>query len=154
MFDEIIKERNTSVTGVSSEPIRADPAIRSPISDVRDVRYRVFDGSTIEVGSGQTVDMSSNGVLFTTERTLAPEERVEVSVNWPVQLDNKCPLELSDHRKSRAQRGQPRRDCHSDLCLSDPGLARDAIPLFPLPDTGGVPPSTLGKPLPESTRAR
>lgn len=94
MFDEIIKERNTSVTGVSSEPIQADrrSAVRFPI--VRDVRYRVFDGSTIEVGSGQTVDMSSNGVLFTTERTLAPEERVEVSVNWPVQLDNKCPLKL------------------------------------------------------------
>ena len=38
--------------------------------------------------------MSSNGVLFTTERTLAPGERVEVAMNWPVRLDNKLPLKL------------------------------------------------------------
>lgn len=67
-------------------------AVRFPIE--QDVRYKVFNRNTIEVGSGKTINMSSNGVLFTTERTLAPGERLEVAVNWPAHLDNKCPLKL------------------------------------------------------------
>jgi hypothetical protein len=67
-------------------------AVRFPIE--QEVRYKIFNRSTIEVGSGRTINMSSNGVLFTTERSLAPGERLEVAVNWPAQLDNKCPLKL------------------------------------------------------------
>jgi c-di-GMP-binding flagellar brake protein YcgR len=87
-------ERGMAPPGASSELEYADrrSAVRFPI--VRDVRYRVFDRNAIEAGSGKTVNMSSNGVLFTIERTLAPEERVEVSVNWPMHLDHKCPLKL------------------------------------------------------------
>jgi hypothetical protein len=33
-------------------------------------------------------------MLFTTERTLSPGERLEVAVNWPAHLDNRCPLKL------------------------------------------------------------
>jgi hypothetical protein len=67
-------------------------AVRFPIE--QEVRYKVFNRNTIEVGSGKTVNMSSNGVLFTTERALAVGERLEVAVKWPAQLDNKCPLKL------------------------------------------------------------
>jgi hypothetical protein len=67
-------------------------AVRFPID--QEVRYKVFNRNTIEVGSGRTVNMSSNGVLFTTERTLNPGERLEVAVNWPAQLDNRCALKL------------------------------------------------------------
>ena len=67
-------------------------AVRFPIE--QEVRYKVFNRNTIEVGSGRTVNMSSNGVLFTTERALAVGERLEVAVKWPAQLDNKCPLKL------------------------------------------------------------
>ena len=67
-------------------------AVRFPIE--QDVRYKIFNRNSIEVGSGKTVNMSSNGVLFTTERTLVPGERLEVAVNWPAHLDNKCPLKL------------------------------------------------------------
>lgn len=67
-------------------------AARFPIE--QEVRYKVFNRSTIEVGSGRTVNMSSNGVLFTTERTLSTGERVELSVNWPAHLDNHCALKL------------------------------------------------------------
>jgi c-di-GMP-binding flagellar brake protein YcgR len=67
-------------------------AVRFPIE--QEVRYKVFNRSTIEVGSGRTVNMSSNGVLFTTERTLTTGERVELAVNWPAQLDNRCALKL------------------------------------------------------------
>lgn len=67
-------------------------AVRFPIE--QEVRYKIFNRNTIEVGTGRTINMSSNGVLFTTERTLAPGERLEVAVNWPAQLDNRCALKL------------------------------------------------------------
>jgi hypothetical protein len=40
------------------------------------------------------VDMSRNGILFTTEGPLAPGRVLEISVNWPVSLDGGCPLKL------------------------------------------------------------
>lgn len=38
--------------------------------------------------------MSSSGILFTIEGTLSPGRRLELSVNWPAQLNNQCPLKL------------------------------------------------------------
>jgi Tfp pilus assembly protein PilZ len=58
------------------------------------VRYKITGRNTVELGSGRTINMASGGILFTTERTFALGERVEVAVNWPAQLDNKCPLKL------------------------------------------------------------
>jgi len=61
----------------------------------RDVRYRVADGrNTLWSGAGKTVDISSRGILFTTERPLTANKRLELSVDWPVRLDNGCPLKL------------------------------------------------------------
>jgi hypothetical protein len=66
---------------------------RFPIE--REVRYKMLDGKTVlHSGCGKTVDMSSSGVLFTTEQPLATGNRLELSVNWPAQLDNSCPLKL------------------------------------------------------------
>ena len=66
---------------------------RFPIE--REVRYRMLDGKTVlQSGSGKTLDMSSAGVLFTTEHALNTGNRLELSVNWPAQLDNCCPLKL------------------------------------------------------------
>ncbi len=67
-------------------------AVRFPIE--QEVRYKIFNRNTIEVGSGRTVNMSSNGVLFTTQRALHPGERLELAVNWPAYLDNRCALKL------------------------------------------------------------
>jgi hypothetical protein len=47
-----------------------------------------------ETGVGKTVNISSSGVLFTSEQPLLPGRRLELSVSWPAQLDNKCPLKL------------------------------------------------------------
>jgi hypothetical protein len=74
------------------EAVERRTAVRFPIE--QEVRYKIFNRSTIEVGRGRTINMSSTGVLFTTERRLAAGERIEVSVNWPAQLDHKCPLKL------------------------------------------------------------
>ncbi len=66
---------------------------RFPIE--REVRYKVLSKrSADEAGSGKTVNMSSSGVLFTSEHFLIPGKRVEVAINWPAQLNNKTALKL------------------------------------------------------------
>lgn len=66
---------------------------RFPIE--RDIRYRVMNKkSNNEAGNGKTVNISSGGILFTTEHVLLPGRTLEVAVNWPAQLNNACPLKL------------------------------------------------------------
>ncbi len=66
---------------------------RFPIE--RELRYKVLSKkSNEEFGVGKTVNMSSNGVLFTTDQLLLPGRRVEVSISWPAQLNNRCALRL------------------------------------------------------------
>jgi PilZ domain len=66
---------------------------RFPIE--REVRYRILSKrNTYEEGTGKTINISSDGVLFTTDRVLLPGKRVELSISWPAQLDNKCQLKL------------------------------------------------------------
>lgn len=60
----------------------------------QDVRYKVLSRGAVEVGMGKTINISSSGVLFTTDRVLSPGERLELAMNWPAQLDNHCPLKL------------------------------------------------------------
>lgn len=47
-----------------------------------------------EQGKGVTIDMSSGGVRFRTEKPLVPGKRVEMAIRWPAQLDNRCSLKL------------------------------------------------------------
>lgn len=68
-------------------------ADRFPIE--REVRYRILGKkSENEVGVGKTLNMSSNGVLFTTEQLLLPGRRLEVSISWPAQLNSTVALKL------------------------------------------------------------
>src|SRR5580692_3357813 len=64
---------------------------RFPIA--REMRYRILmKRSVAESGAGNTVNMSSSGVLFVSERIMSPGCRVELSINWPVKLSEKCAL--------------------------------------------------------------
>lgn len=66
---------------------------RFPIE--REVRYKVLSKrSGNESGSGKTLNISSSGILFTTEHTLIPGKRIEMAISWPAQLDNRCALKL------------------------------------------------------------
>jgi hypothetical protein len=59
----------------------------------RDVRYKVAeDGVVVAAGSGQTIDICSGGVAFITEQPLTSGGFVELSVSWPVLLDETCPM--------------------------------------------------------------
>jgi hypothetical protein len=81
-------------------------ADRFPIE--RDIRYRVITKRGVsEEGFGKTINISSNGVLFTTDRVLSPGKRVELSISWPAQLDQKCPLKLvARGRIARQEQGK------------------------------------------------
>ncbi|MBI4903465.1 MAG: PilZ domain-containing protein [Acidobacteria bacterium] len=68
-------------------------ADRFPIE--REVRFKLLSKKTgDDNGVGKTINISSNGVLFSTDRLLIPGRRLEVSINWPAQLNNKCALKL------------------------------------------------------------
>jgi hypothetical protein len=68
-------------------------ADRFPIE--REVRFKVVNKkSSLEEGTGKTLNMSSKGVLFSTDHPLSPGMILELSISWPAQLDNKCPLKL------------------------------------------------------------
>ena len=66
---------------------------RLPIE--RDVRYKILSGThSGSSGLGKTLNMSSGGVLFTTQEMLPKGERVELAVSWPMQLNDTLPLKL------------------------------------------------------------
>ena len=69
-------------------------ARRFPIQ--QDALYRILDHKTAapERGAGRTVNISSGGVMFETERQLRPGKRLELSVNWPATLDGRCRLKF------------------------------------------------------------
>ena len=73
----------------------------------QDVQWRVLNKKEGDLEArGKTINMSSSGVLFTTEEILLPGRRVEVSINWPAQLDQKCALKLvARGRVVRFERG-------------------------------------------------
>jgi hypothetical protein len=66
---------------------------RFPIE--REVRYRVLSKrGGEEAGEGKTMNISSSGVLFTSEQILLPGRRLELAINWPAQLNQQVPLKL------------------------------------------------------------
>ena len=65
---------------------------RFPIE--REVKYKILSKKHEELGQGTTVNMSSNGVLFTTDQLLVPGRRLELNVSWPAQLNSKIALKL------------------------------------------------------------
>lgn len=61
----------------------------------RELRYKVTgDGAPPVAGNGATVNMGSGGVAFAAEHTLRPGSFVELSIHWPVLLDDSCPMRL------------------------------------------------------------
>jgi hypothetical protein len=67
--------------------------LRFPVQ--RDLRYKLLkDGATLESGVGQTLDMGSGGIGFSTERDLPHRACIELSISWPVLLDETCAMRL------------------------------------------------------------
>jgi hypothetical protein len=61
----------------------------------RELRYKLLqDGRIMEAGLGQTVNLGSGGVAFAPDRELAAGGFVELSISWPVLLENGTPMRL------------------------------------------------------------
>ena len=103
--DLVILQRLSTAANLSSDVERRG-ADRFPIE--REVRYRILNKrGNQEEGVGKTINISSNGVLFTTDQILIPGKRIELSISWPAQLDNKCQLKLvARGRVARLEQGR------------------------------------------------
>jgi hypothetical protein len=110
-FYDILASRSVRVT-LESLNDRRDSTPERRTSDrfpiEREVRYRVLNKrSNHEEGAGRTVNISSSGILFTTDQLLVPGKRLELSISWPAQLDNKCQLKLvARGRVTRLEQGR------------------------------------------------
>jgi c-di-GMP-binding flagellar brake protein YcgR len=61
----------------------------------QDVRYKMLYGQRIaETGVGRTTNISSGGLWMTTESMLTSGMPVELSMSWPVLLNDTCPMKL------------------------------------------------------------
>ena len=69
------------------------------------LRYELLAGKASRTGIGRTLNMSSGGMLFTTE-SRCRGERVEISVEWPAQLNENCALTLVALGKIVRSQGQ------------------------------------------------
>ena len=85
---------------------------RFPIE--RELRYKVLNRKNAdEMGFGKTINMSSNGVLFTTDQYLLPGRRLELSISWPAQLNSTVPLKLvARGRVVRCEEGRAAIEIH------------------------------------------
>jgi hypothetical protein len=62
---------------------------------IHELRYAILEnGHAVRVGFGLTSEMSSAGVAFTADRHVPAGRVVEIAIDWPVPLDNDCPLQL------------------------------------------------------------
>jgi hypothetical protein len=59
------------------------------------IAFRVLDGSRRgTTGQGNTTELSSHAVHFTTDCQIEREASVELSIDWPMLLDGQTPLKL------------------------------------------------------------
>jgi hypothetical protein len=66
---------------------------RFPVRE--ELSYRVIHSRSAAIsGSGETVNMGSGGILFTTNEKLPLGRTVELAVNWPAKLGGTCPLKF------------------------------------------------------------
>ena len=61
----------------------------------RELRFKVLDnGSIVSSGMGNTHDIGSGGVSFFSDGEAKVGSFVELSISWPVLLDDACPMRL------------------------------------------------------------
>ena len=60
-----------------------------------DVRYKLLcRGRVLREGVGKTCDLSTGGLFFRADHALSNALDVELSMDWPFQLNGVCPLQL------------------------------------------------------------
>ena len=74
----------------------------------QEVCYKVLGKKAAgEEGIGRTIDMSSSGILFKIEQGTVSGKLLELSISWPVKLNNNTPLKMvASGRVTRIDRGR------------------------------------------------
>lgn len=68
--------------------------LRFPIK--REVRYKLYDdGNVVAQGRGETTDLASGGIGFRISEALPLGSYLELSVSWPVLLEDTCRMQLT-----------------------------------------------------------
>lgn len=100
-----------------------------------DLRWKLIRRRRIlEAGQGATVDFSSGGVLFESDRAMPVGLNVELSIAWPVLLHNVSQLQLVVVGKvvrSQGRRTAIRMTQHEFRTLAQPIERRNAPPSRP-----------------------
>jgi hypothetical protein len=93
---EHVSSFNTGSDDANGDKIEADRRAARRYDIALDLRWKVIWGRrTWGTGTGTTLNLSSGGILFEADRQLSPEGlKVELSISWPVLLDNQTPLQL------------------------------------------------------------
>ncbi len=79
---------------MAKDPLRERRA-KARFAIQREMRIKVLrDGRAVETSAGNTVDMSSSGVSFRHQTNLAVGSFVELSISWPILLEQECPMRL------------------------------------------------------------
>ncbi len=99
----LFMSKRESVETIATERRRSS---RFPIE--REVRYKTLNQRTETLaGNGKTLNISSSGVLFTSDHDLPVGTRLELSISWPAQLNDRCLLNLvARGRVTRHNKGQ------------------------------------------------
>ena len=85
---------NTQHRGVDNEG-RPERRTKRRFRLEQEVRYKMLFGQRLaETGTGTTSNISSSGVWFNTSATLNAGMPIEISMNWPVLLNDVCPMKL------------------------------------------------------------
>ena len=76
-----------------TKPIERRIKVRFPLH--RELRYKLLeDDRIVASGNGETLDVSSGGVSMSLDQPLTMGAFVELSISWPVLLDQTCPMRL------------------------------------------------------------
>jgi hypothetical protein len=87
-----VTEQGKSVTGGPPAGNERRAAVR--VRAVYPSRYETHSEPR-QVGRGHTIDLSNNGIAFTTESLLPANAMITLRVEWPLRLEGGVPIELS-----------------------------------------------------------
>lgn len=86
---------NTGPEDTNADKIAGDRRSDRRYDIALDLRWKVIRRRRVlDAGTGTTLDLSSGGILFETDRQLPTGLNVELSISWPVLLHNVAPLQL------------------------------------------------------------
>ncbi len=90
----IVQMKN--LQGEECQPQQTERRLHRRYPITLQIEYRALGGATSQYrcGLGKTVNVSSGGVLFEADDTLPAGGRIKILMDWPVRLDDECPLRL------------------------------------------------------------